>query len=227
MKKLLVEKYASEFKEESLKSAKPGVLKTIKGAVTGWKENRNGRTYSRELWNNAINSEYVKSQMALKQFFGEADHPEDRLEVCFEGVSHNITDMWFEDSTSELWAKIDILDTPKGNILNKIFEYSGHLSFSTRGTGDVDSQGNVDPDTYQLFAIDAVCRPSYASATASEITESEDLKEVSEEDIKSILKEYSSADDKESLEESEDIINILIQEKLNERENLIRIAETL
>lgn len=223
MKKLLVERYAAEFKEDSLKSSKPGVLKTIKGAITGWKENRNGRTYSRELWENAINSDYVKSQMALKQFFGEADHPEDRLEVCFEGVSHNITDMWFEDDKQELWAKIDILDTPKGNILNKIFEYSGHLSFSTRGTGDVDGSGNVDPDTYQLFAVDAVCRPSYATATASELSESQQLKEVSEEEIKKILNKYSESEKPELKEEN--LVDILIQEKLNERENLLRISK--
>lgn len=224
MKKLLIEKYAAEFKEDSLKSSKPGVLKTIQGAITGWKENRNGRVYSRELWENAIQSDYVKSQMALKQFFGEADHPEDRLEVCFEGVSHNITEMWFEDAKQEVWAKIDILDTPKGNILNKIFEYSGHLSFSTRGTGDVDSSGNVDPDTYQLFAVDAVCRPSYATATASALAESEKLVEVSEEQIKSILEGYSSAKEDKEVKE-EDIVDILIQEKLNERANLIRIAK--
>ena len=67
MSKILIDKHTSVF-EAIESSKKPGVLATIRGAVTGWKPNRNGRTYSKELWKKAIESEFVSEQVALKHF---------------------------------------------------------------------------------------------------------------------------------------------------------------
>ncbi len=191
MKNILIDKHTSKF-EEVKTSKKPGVLATIRGAVSGWKPNRNGRTYSRELWKKAINSDFVREQIALKHFIGEADHPEDRLDPAFEHMSHAISDFEFRDDRSELWATIDILDTPDGQKLKTLLDYSGSLSFSTRGSGDVMENGEVDPDTYQLFAIDSVIRPSYPTATV--LAESENLgnlKTITESEALKVLEAYS------------------------------------
>lgn len=191
MKNILIDKHTSKF-EEVKTSKKPGVLATIRGAVSGWKPNRNGRTYSRELWKKAVNSEFVREQIALKHFIGEADHPEDRLDPAFEHMSHAISDFEFRDDRAELWATIDILDTPDGQKLKTLLDYSGSLSFSTRGSGDVMENGEVDPDTYQLFAIDSVIRPSYPTATV--LAESENLgnmKTITESEALKVLEAYS------------------------------------
>lgn len=192
-KQILIDKHTSMFEEVDT-SKKPGVLATIRGAVSGWKPNRNGRTYSRELWEKAINSEFVKEQIALKHFIGEADHPEDRLDPAFEHMSHAVSDFEFHDDTSELWATIDILDTPDGHKLKTLLDYSGSLSFSTRGSGDVMENGEVDPDTYQLFAVDSVIRPSYPTATV--LAESENLKArktITESEALKVLESYSGS----------------------------------
>ena len=122
MSKILVDKHIGKF-EEIETSKKPGVLATIKGAVTGWKPNRNGRVYSKELWEKALESDYVKEQVALKHFVGEADHPEERLEPIIKEMSHSITDFEFHDESSEVWATIDILDTPNGHLLKTLLDY--------------------------------------------------------------------------------------------------------
>lgn len=206
MKKILIDKHISEFTEiES--SKRPGVLATIKGAVTGWKANRNGRTYTRELWQKALDSDYVKEQVALRHFVGEADHPEDRLEPIIKEMSHSMTDFEFHDETSEVWATIDILDTPNGHMLKTLLDYSGSLSFSTRGSGDVMDNGEVDPDTYQLFAIDAVLRPSYPTATVS-LTESENLHKSSKQ-VKNLIEKYSGNKLVEMSPAGNEISNIL------------------
>lgn len=194
MRKILVDKHISEFTEVET-SKRSGVLATIKGAVTGWEPNRNGRTYSRELWEKALNSDYVKEQVALKHFVGEADHPEERLEPIIKEMSHSMTDFEFHDDTREVWATIDILDTPNGHMLKTLLDYSGSLSFSTRGSGDVMENGEVDPDTYQLFAIDAVLRPSYPTATVS-LTESVNIKK-SDRAVKNLIEKYSGSGLKE------------------------------
>lgn len=185
----LITKHSANF-DTVEKSNRPGVLVTLRGPVTGWKQNRNGRTYSRDLWVKALDSDYVKEQVALNHFVGEADHPEERLEPIIQNMSHAMRDFEFDDENEEVIATIDILDTPCGNMLKTLYDYSGALSFSTRGSGDVLDSGEVDPDTYQLFAIDAVLRPSYATATVRDLlTESESLNK--DKDVKSVLESYS------------------------------------
>lgn len=193
----LITKHSAKF-DTVEKSKRPGVLATLRGPVTGWKPNRNGRTYSRDLWVKALNSDYVKEQVALNHFVGEADHPEERLEPVIQNMSHAMRDFEFDDANQEVIATIDILDTPCGNMLKTLYDYSGALSFSTRGSGDVLEDGEVDPETYQLFAIDAVLRPSYATATVRNLlTESESLHK--DKDVKKVLESYSG---KKRLDES-------------------------
>lgn len=212
----LVDKHVAQF-EEVETSKRPGVLATIRGAVTGWKPNRNGRTYSRELWEKALDSDYVKEQVALKHFVGEADHPEERLEPIIKEMSHSITDFEFHPETSEVWATIDILDTPNGHLLKTLLDYSGSLSFSTRGSGDVMSNGEVDPDTYQLFAIDAVLRPSYPTATVG-LTESENLTKITDKQALDLVEKYSGSklDKSEELDDVDDILFMMNHPKLTE-----------
>lgn len=195
----LITKHSANF-DTVEKSNRPGVLVTLRGPVTGWKQNRNGRTYSRDLWVKALDSDYVKEQVALNHFVGEADHPEERLEPIIQNMSHAMRDFEFDDENEEVIATIDILDTPCGNMLKTLYDYSGALSFSTRGSGDVLDNGEVDPDTYQLFAIDAVLRPSYATATVRDLlTESESLNK--DKDVKSVLESYSGNALKEDSDE--------------------------
>lgn len=219
----LVDKHVAQF-EEVETSKRPGVLATIRGAVTGWKPNRNGRTYSRELWEKALDSDYVKEQVALRHFVGEADHPEERLEPIIKEMSHSITDFEFHPETSEVWATIDILDTPNGHLLKTLLDYSGSLSFSTRGSGDVMSNGEVDPDTYQLFAIDAVLRPSYPTATVG-LTESENLTKITDKQALDLVEKYSGSklDESEELDDVDDILFMMNHPKLTESMDISEI----
>lgn len=219
MSKILVDKHIGKF-EEIETSKKPGVLATIKGAVTGWKPNRNGRVYSKELWEKALESDYVKEQVALKHFVGEADHPEERLEPIIKEMSHSITDFEFHDESSEVWATIDILDTPNGHLLKTLLDYSGSLSFSTRGSGDVMENGEVDPDTYQLFAIDAVLRPSYPTATITALTES-DQNNYTDKQAINLIEKYSGSkfNASKDLDDVDDMLFLLNHPKLMNQNN--------
>ena len=112
-KNILVESTKSKFQVLAQKPA--NVLKRIKGVLSDFGSNRNGRIYPRELWENVINSDYVKEMINSHGLVGELDHPEERLEISLQEVSHVINDMWIEGD--QVMGIIDILPTPNGKIV--------------------------------------------------------------------------------------------------------------
>ena len=165
-----------------------GILKTIRGIVADCKLNRNGRIYPRQLWENVINSDYVKELLASKTLFGETDHPAERLEMSLQEVSHCISDIKLEGDN--VIATIDVLDTPNGNLISKLLDYGSKIGVSSRGAGDVGEDNVVDPDTYTFVGFDLVARPSCAAAVPDIITES--VKPLTESEIASVLNSYKN-----------------------------------
>ncbi len=145
-----------------------GILRTITGPIAEWdKLNRNKRKYSERLWDRTLESPYVKEQLRYKTLYGEANHPTDRYEVDFSRVSHSITDMWKVPASNQIYATINILDTPLGRILNTLYEAGGVLGYSTRAGGTLTQKKgyvDVDENTYNFVTVDAVPYPSVESA---------------------------------------------------------------
>lgn len=169
-----------------LKDKPANVLKRIQMKMSDWKPNRNGRVYPKELWQNVVNSAYVKEAINTHTLYGESSHPEERLEVDLANVSHAINDMWLENDG--VYGIIDILPTPQGQIINSLIEYGSEIGISSRGTGSV--VGNeVDPDDYTFVTFDMVMRPSVEAARLDlRMVESASI-DVDE--VKGILNEYS------------------------------------
>lgn len=141
-----------------------GILRTIKGPVAGWDtKNRNGRKYSEKLWDNVLESPYVTEQLRYHTLYGEAGHPQDRYEVDFGRVSHSITEMWKVPSSSQVYATINILDTPLGRIINTLYEAGGVIGYSSRAGGTLHQRKDyieVDEKSYNFITFDAVPFPS-------------------------------------------------------------------
>ena len=78
-KEILVETIKSKF--EVLKDKPANVLKRIKMVLSDWDFNRNGRVYPKELWENVVDSDYVKEMINTHGLVGDIDHHEDRLEI--------------------------------------------------------------------------------------------------------------------------------------------------
>lgn len=153
---------------ENKENKSNGILRVIEGPVAEWsKPNRNHRVYSEKLWDNVLASPYVQEQLAYHTLYGECNHPEDRLEVDFERVSHSITNMWKVPESDKIYATINILNTPFGRILNTLYEAGGIIGYSTRAGGILNQRKGyveVDADSYRFITIDAVPFPSVASA---------------------------------------------------------------
>ena len=177
-----------------------GILRVIKGPVAEWdKLNRNKRRYSEKLWDNVLDSPYVKEQLKYHTLFGEANHPEERYEVDFGRVSHSITELWKVPASDQIFATINILDTPLGRILNTLYEAGGIIGYSSRAGGTLHQKKDyveVDENSYNFITFDAVPFPSVESARPNGIDESvsseKEVCELSEEthrEICNIIKE--------------------------------------
>lgn len=195
MKQFLVEEMTqSIFEAVDTPQKSPSVLKTVKGVVADFNPNRNGRVYPKELWEKVINSEYVKEMIASKMLLGEADHPfDDRVEISIKEVSHAINRLWIEGD--KVMAELDILNTPNGEKVATLVDYGSKIGVSSRGAGSVMSDGSVDPDDYQFFTFDIVCRPS---VQAARITESEEVpaKTLTESEIADVIQDYKNINKK-------------------------------
>ena len=188
-KSILTESTKSNFKVLDKKPA--NVLKRIQGVLSDFKSNRNGRIYPRELWENVLNSDYVKEMIESHGLVGELDHPEERLEISLQNVSHVINDMWIEGD--QVIGTIDILPTPSGKIVSELLDYGTDIGISSRGAGSVGAGNIVDPD-YQFVTFDFVARPSCEAARLNMIVEGVqvEIDNNSDDKVNSILESYKT-----------------------------------
>jgi len=123
--------------------------------------NRNGRVYPKEILEREVNKymESVKNKTAT----GELDHPENAI-VSLSNVSHKVVDLWWEGDT--LYGKVQIAETPAGQILKGLLKSDIQLGISSRGVGSVKEQGSkaIVQEDFELIAFDFVSSPSTPGA---------------------------------------------------------------
>ena len=128
---------------------------------------RNGRRYSRALWEKVLNSDNFKEHMENGCLFGELGHPADRLETDPEKIAVALSDIEINEKDGTLVGTFDILDTPNGNILKALVDYGTTVGVSSRGGGDIETRGGeeyVSEDTYDFEAFDIVLLPAVKAA---------------------------------------------------------------
>lgn len=133
--------------------------------IQGDKKNFNERVYPMNEISRAVES--IKQR--LKEGYsvlGEADHPDD-LQVNIDRVSHMITEMWMDGSDG--YGKLKIIPTPMGNIIKTLLESGVKLGVSSRGSGNVGSDGKVSE--FEIVTVDVVAQPSAPDAYPTAIYE--------------------------------------------------------
>lgn len=126
--------------------------------VQGGVRNLNERVYPVHEIRNAVN--HVSEQIAKDYpVLGELDHPEE-LNINLDRVSHIITQMWMDGPNG--MGKLKILPTPSGNIVKTLLESGVKLGVSSRGSGNVDNNGEVSD--FNIITVDVVAHPSAPDA---------------------------------------------------------------
>jgi len=100
---------------------------------------------------------------------GELNHPEYR-DPNPENASHVVTKLWLSEDNKYVYGEAEILDTPKGRILESLLRAGVEIGVSSRGEGQMVERGGdsyVDEDSYDLITFDGVLEPSVEEAEPS------------------------------------------------------------
>ena len=170
VKSLLVKQYTDKHLtlNESVSNKGKYILEGVFGVVSDT-PNNNGRIYTEEEYLPQIKliREELKQNMAI---LGEIDHPEDRFEVRLKEASHRILDVWYDKINKVIMGKIELLNTPNGNILKSLVEQNIPLFISSRAAGTVGNDNKVN--IKRIFTWDVVYRPGFKECKLSLVNES-------------------------------------------------------
>lgn len=194
------------------------ILGRLYGPIATTKEKtRNGRGYNKELWERALADDLFKEKLATKSLFLELGHPADREETDMKMVCACIPEMP-KIVDGDLYAYVDILDTPNGKLLKTLCDYGFIPGISSRGSGDIMANDEVDPETFFLETWDIVQLPAVKKARL-QMTESLNHGK----SLKTALQEsYDAAndEDKKVIKESLDNLNIKLAEATVKEEDV-------
>lgn len=122
--------------------------------------NNNDMHLGEKLFKNLFESEDYKRAMKNRHYIGFLGHPEnidcqDYKDACIVMTDCQIL------ANGEVEGTFDLLDTKVGNIVKTFIDAGVKFGISIRGAGDVDGNGEVDPDTFIFRGFDLVTFPAY------------------------------------------------------------------
>ena len=199
---------------------KRGILGRLVGPIADTKApTRNGRTYSKELWENVFNDPIMQEKINNRCLFQELGHPEDRTEVDMEKICACLAETPKVGEDGLLYGVFDILPTKNGQLLKVLCDYGTTIGVSSRGTGDIIDNGEgeeVDPSTYDCETWDFVIIPAVEKARLAYVNES--LEKDSQNNVlnlkKALVEELDKAnpEDKKVMEETLQTLGLDLEE---------------
>ena len=167
---------------------KPGTFEVEGIMQRATAKNQNGRTYSKEILMREVErymNEFVKNGNA----FGELDHPESPV-IELKNASHVVKDLYWKGD--DLMGRVELLNTPAGNIVKEIVKAGHTIGISSRGTGSVQqtNEGTLEvQDDFDLLCWDFVSTPSNPGSYMHVINESIDSSTKDYTKVNQIIKE--------------------------------------
>ncbi len=157
---------------------RPGVFEVEGIMQRAGAKNQNGRVYDKRILLREVDK-YVNEFVKNGNAYGELDHPESAI-VSLKNASHIIKELWWKGD--ELMGRVELLNTPSGNIVKEIIKAGHTIGISSRGTGSVQQTNEgtleVQPD-FELVCWDFVSNPSTHGAFMNPISLNESTQPVS------------------------------------------------
>lgn len=146
---------------------------------------RNNRRYDDDHWECVLENQHLKDKISSRGMLGTIGHHNkkvDDADLASGEVSHIVTDLRVcEDKEGKpiLFGKLEILNTPKGQLLKEYYEMGIPLYVSSRGGGKLlpvanESWKRVDKTNYYLETFDVVLEPGFLQAKPQYVHESLD-----------------------------------------------------
>ncbi len=157
---------------------RPGVFEVEGVMQRAGAKNQNGRVYDKDILIREV-KKYIDEFVNNGNAYGELDHPESAI-VSLKNASHIVKDLYWKGD--DLMGKVELLNTPAGNIVKEIIKAGHTIGISSRGTGSVQQTNEgtleVQPD-FELVCWDFVSNPSTHGAFMNPISLNEGKVEVS------------------------------------------------
>ena len=147
---------------------RPGVYEVEGVMQRAIAKNQNGRTYSKAILEREA-AKYISEFVKQGNAFGELD----------KNASHIVKELWWKGN--DLMGRVELLNTPAGNIVKEIIKAGHTIGISSRGTGSVQqtNEGTLEvQQDFELVCWDFVSNPSTHGAFMNPITLSENKKQV-------------------------------------------------
>lgn len=157
---------------------KPGVFEVTGVMQRAGAKNQNGRVYDKKVLLREVNN-YMENFVKVGNAYGELDHPESAI-VSLKNASHVVKDLWWDGD--DLCGRVELLNTPSGNIVKEIIKGGHTIGISSRGTGSVKptNEGHLEvQDDFELVCWDFVSNPSTHGAFMNPISLNEGKVKVS------------------------------------------------
>jgi hypothetical protein len=154
---------------ESVKSGGPFIVEGVLQRAEA--ENQNGRVYPKTILEREV-KKYINREIKENRAYGELDHPDSSV-VELKNTSHIVREVWWKGN--DVVGKVEILNTPAGNILKEILKAGCTVGISSRGMGSVseNSDGTVVVESdFDLICWDFVSNPSTHGAFMTPVNES-------------------------------------------------------
>ena len=148
---------------------KPGVFEVTGVMQRAGAKNQNGRVYDLAVLKREV-GKYMEQFVKVGNAYGELDHPESAI-VSLKNASHVVKDLWWDGM--DLCGKVELLNTPSGNIVKEIILGGHTIGISSRGTGSVKptNEGHLEvQDDFELVCWDFVSNPSTHGAFMNPIS---------------------------------------------------------
>jgi len=148
---------------------RPGVYEVEGVMQRAGAKNQNGRIYEKDLLMREA-KKYVDEFVKNGNAFGELDHPESAV-VSLKNASHVVKDLYWNGD--DLMGKVELLNTPAGNIVKEIIKAGHTIGISSRGTGSVQqtNEGYLEVQSdFELVCWDFVSNPSTHGAFMNPIS---------------------------------------------------------
>ena len=148
---------------------RPGVFEVEGVMQRAGAQNQNGRVYDKKVLIREVNN-YMENFVKAGNAYGELDHPESPI-VSLKNASHVVKDLWWDGD--DLCGRVELLNTPSGNIVKEIIKGGHTIGISSRGTGSVKptNEGYLEvQDDFELVCWDFVSNPSTHGAFMNPIS---------------------------------------------------------
>ena len=162
-KKYLLKEFASfEYNQDDVKTYEEGKPLILSGILQKAETlNQNGRVYPKHILEREIRN--YEKLIRENRAFGELDHANEPI-VNMKNISHMIREIWMDGNV--VYGKVQILETPCGNIIKAIIKAGGKPGISSRALGSLQRENNVNvvQDDLQIICWDFVSEPSTPAA---------------------------------------------------------------